>query len=481
MKKSEHWMAVALVLGGLSHSRVTHATEVPSAYARKQHNAVPQLRNDIARAVPLTLAQAASPSHLPPPPLPPPAAEPPLAVPVSVHGSYFTRYELRENYDKLGVSAGRFQEGDRAVYRFRTSITTGPMDIGGDKAVMLHFAPQASGFYPGAGTASNTNATVGESDLGVVEGYLRLKTPDWDLDVGRFIMNYGISAVIGSLDWHQSARSFQGARWMLHLPEKAFVDLFMTQQAEGAPGERAFARGDEYFTGAYAGLGSLVPGLNVLDVYALAKVWGGRAPTEMSEKVSAAMQATLGSLVKGDLGPLDYIVEGGVQFGKRRVAPMMVNVNRDVLAYNIDGELGLKLGGFRVAGYGAYASGEDGTGKLNSWDELYPTTHMFFGLMDIIGIRSNIADAALRLSYAAPANLLFKFDFHNFFRPEDANSALMGSQDGYAGSEGNLHVIHKLGKGLVLRAMYGFFVPNDEIYARKDAAHYLEVELRYDI
>lgn len=417
------------------------------------------------------------PTAAPLPPPPPAPASPPLTV----YGSYFTRYELRRNYDKLGVSGGRFTEGDRAVYRLRTALATGPIDIGGDKAVVLYFAPQASGFYPGAGTAGSSNATIGESDLGVVEGYLRLKSVSWDLDVGRFIMNYGNSAVIGSLDWHQSARSFQGLRYGLHLPEKAFVDVFLTQQAEGVPGETRYAGGDEYFAGVYSGLGSMV-GLKALDIYALTKIWGGRAATPMSEKVPVAVQATIGSLIKGDVGILDYNLEGGVQFGKRRLTNMMVNSNRSVFAYQVEGELGVKLlPGFRAAGYGAYASGENGTGKLNNWDELYPTTHMFFGLMDIIGIRSNIADAALRLSYATPGTMVFKLDVHNFFRPEDANAAVMGKQNGYVGSEANLHVIHKLGKGMTLRGMYGAFLPNDEVYPRDSLAHYLEVELRYDI
>jgi len=161
---------------------------------------------------------------------------------------------------------------------------------------------------------------------------------------------------------------------------------------------------------------------------------------------------------------------------------MMVNSNRSVFAYNVEGELGVKFApGFRAAGYGAYASGENGSGKLNNWDELYPTTHMFFGLMDIIGIRSNIADAALRLSYASPATMVFRLDVHNFFRPQDANAVAMGKQNGYVGSEANLNVIHKLGKGLTLRGLYGVFVPNEDIYPSDSTAHYVELEMRYDI
>lgn len=443
------------------------------------------------------------------PAAPPPAAPAPAAtaaaapapvaklentggVPVEVHGSYFSRYEWRQNYDELGVSGGRFLEGDRAVYRFRTSLTTGPMDVGGDRKVIAHFAPQASGFYPGAGTAGNTNPTIGESDLGVVEGYLRLKDPTWSLDVGRFIMNYGISAVIGSLDWHQSARSFQGARFTYQLPEKAYVDAFFTQQVEGSSADPRFTGGDEYFAGIYSGLAPLVPVFKTFDVYALSKAWGSRSETATNPKVGRAIQTTVGTLIKGEAGPLDYILEGGLQFGKRRRplnAMTMATKNDEVLAYNIDAEIGVKVAkGLRVAGYGAYVSGEDGKGKVNSWDELYPTTHAFFGLTDVMGQRTNIADGAFRASYAATEKTMLRLDFHNFFRPEDYNLARMGKQSGYAGSEADMHLIQKLGKGLVARALYGVFIPGSDMFyknamateASDKTAHYVEVELRYD-
>jgi Alginate export len=409
-----------------------------------------------------------------------PVATPPLGQPVTINGSYFTRYELRSNYDRLGVSKGRFQEGDRTVYRFRTSLTTGPMSVGADRTVTAVFSPQASGFLPGAGTAGSTNPTIGESDLGVVEGFIRIASPLWDLEVGRFIMNYGNSAVIGSLDWHQSARSFQGARWVLHLPEKAHVDAFFTQQVEGSPAVDRFTGGDEYFAGAYAVLGPMVHGLKALDVYALSKLWGARSGGAPAMHLGNAVQTTVGSLVKGDVGVMDYNLEAGLQFGQRRLATMVAS-NADVFAYNVELELGVKAGKkMRMAAYGALVSGDDGEGSNNAWDELYPTGHAFFGLMDVMGPRSNIADAAFRWSYAITGETTAKFDFHNFFRPQDANPILTGKQDGYAGSEANLNLAHKLGKGLVVRGLYGLFLPNKDVYGIKDVAHYLEAELRYD-
>jgi len=416
-----------------------------------------------------------------------PAAEeeaaPPLGVPVTVHGSYFSRYELRSGYDTLGVSRARFQEGDRAVYRFRTSFTTGPIDVGKGNSVVLQFSPQASGFYPGNGSANNVNATIGETDLGVVEGFMRLQNAAYALDVGRFIMNYGNSAVIGSLDWHQAARSFQGARLRLNVGEGGFTDFFVTQLREGAPGNDDFLAGDAYFAGAYAGLGALIEPLKVLDVYALVNGVGVTANGD-GGRVPGAVEATIGSLIKGGAGILDYQAEGGVQFGKRVAG----GASRDVFAFNIEGELGLKLApGFRVAGYGAFVSGDDGDGQgsIGSWNELYPTTHKFFGLTDVMGFRSNIADAALRFAFKSSSGVIFKADFHNFFRPNTAGQGgafYQNQEKGYAGSEANLHAIYIIGKGLKVRAMYGVFVPNKDTFGgNDDPANYFELELRYDI
>ena len=126
-----------------------------------------------------------------------------------------------------------------------------------------------------------------------------------------------------------------------------------------------FIGNDEYFTGIYSGLAPLVPALKALDVYALAKVWGPRSATMTTGSVSTAVQATVGALLKATMGALDYQLEGGIQFGKRRLTPMMAApVNRGVMAFNIDGEFGVTLApGLRLAGYGAYVTGEDGSGK----------------------------------------------------------------------------------------------------------------------
>jgi hypothetical protein len=75
---------------------------------------------------------------------PPPAEAKPAWSPVFT-GSYLTRYEVRADYDDMGVSRARFLEGDAAFFRLRFGIGTGLIDVGEGLKVGLQFTPQASG------------------------------------------------------------------------------------------------------------------------------------------------------------------------------------------------------------------------------------------------------------------------------------------------------------------------------------------------
>ena len=284
--------------------------------------------------------------------------------PLEVGTSIWTRYEMRENYDKLGVSRGRFQEGDFAVYRARLTLKTAAINIGADQKVTVHFCPQADGFW------GEQPSTVSNPNLGVYEAFLRLDNALLTLDVGHFAMNYGDALVIGDLRWHQTARSFDGARLRLKPGGAAWIDLFFTQLDEGllGPDADAFA-GDVYFTGLYASFGGLISDKTTIEPYVLAQIW---TEQEDGSTVVArpATQATVGLRALQKYGWLDVRFEGGVQFGKRRLGGGALNP--DVLAFQIDGEVGFTfVKGLRLSLEGLFASGDnpDTDDKVEGYDE----------------------------------------------------------------------------------------------------------------
>jgi hypothetical protein len=453
----------------------------------------------------------------PPPPVvvvaPAPAAPPP-PPPVGIvpTGSFFGRYEVRANYDEIGVSRpARFIEGDAFFYRARFGLATTPLPISESANVTLQFTPQTAGVM---GTLPNT---ISDASIGLHEGYLRAATSSVRFDVGRFEMNYGDSLVIGSLDWNETGRSFDGLRTRIapNGPTGYYVDVFGTQIDEGRPDlVTPFAGGDHYFLGVYAGVGPAITAGLDLDFYALAQIIPSadaidlapmdpmNAPTERE----SAGEGTLGVRAKQKIDMFDYRAEAGVQFGKRigtfptmamgmAVPPPATLDAVDAFAYQLDAEVGVSAleDTLRVGLEGMIASGDDPTtaDKNEGWNELYPTAHKFLGLADIFHQggqkRTNVGSGVLHIT-AKPATMVtLQLDGHLFTRLQGMTA--MGKDGGFAGAEIDTAAVYALGKGLNLKLLYALFAPGKDFYpqgptaqtADEKLAHYMELELRYDL
>lgn len=438
-------------------------------------------------------ASRTTPSPVPPRPYrdqavmaPQPSPEPdtarPSLLPVEASTSTWTRFESRSNYDTLGVSRGRFVEGDAVFYRARLGLRTNPLDLGDGITGLVQFSPQASGRLGSIGTTT-------ERPLGIYEGYFRFQGERASFDGGRFMMNYGDALVVGNLDWNQPGRAFDGFR-SRYAFDGAFLDAFVTltsrdgvTPAEGHPVvTEPFLGGDSYFWGLYAGLGPLLAQGLELDVYALglSNVTTEGLPSADDPTVTVtrggATEVTLGARVKQKVGAFDYRLEAGTQVGTRPLTGP-TGGSQDVFAYQADGEVGYSFGStLRLAVNGVIASGDDPTtGDAEGWFELFPTGHKFLGLMDIIGPRTNVASGVFKGSARVTESLGFMLDAHVYARLEDGGLGQVGS-DKLAGYELNAQLLQKIGAPGRLRGLYGIFIPNAGHYASGDPAHYVEIE-----
>ncbi len=411
-------------------------------------------------------------------------------IPLEVTGSFFTRYELREGYERIGIVGPRFREMDAVAYRARLGLATVPQRVSDGLEALVRFTPQASGFWQAGG--------LNDAELGLHEGYLRLQSCGARFDAGRFEMAYGEHLVIGNVGWHQTGRSFDGARLRLGTkPARAWVDLVFTVSSEGLPAlYEPIGAGDLYFTGVYAGVGPLLGEKLELDLYALTHIWPGTDVPESAPGAGdggereAAAELTLGSRVKTRVGIVDLRAEGGVQLGARRAAPDQVAEAVSTLAFQIDGEVGLNLADerLRIAGGGLYASGDDPdtADKNEAYNQLYPTAHRWLGFADIMGGRSNVAGPIARAALRLPYEIKLAVDGHFFFRPADRTTTAPDgttstAESSYAATEIDTSLGYGLGKGLILRGMYALFLPASEQYPSTDPVHFFEVELRYNI
>jgi len=429
-------------------------------------------------AAPLVIDPAPAPVAAPPPEAaaPPPPPPPPLKF----GATYFTRYELRSG--DLPVIGNRPLNADTIFYRARISLASAPLDLGGGLSSSVYFEPQASGAYDVGGELNDVG-------LDLHQGFLSLMSAGYKLDIGRFELAYGEHLVLGSVPWHQTGRAFNGGRIRIaRSPESAYLDVFATLLDEGKldgvtqrPGKSYIGSRDQYFVGAYAGIGPALGKLD-LDIYLLSKVWfGGPLTTmgmnDMGEMTTNTVDAdpaarlTLGTRIKQDVGIVDYRVEAGIQVG----AVQVDDKTPKVFAYQADGEVGVKAGSiFRIAAHGFIASGDDPKTATNTaWDQLFPTAHKFLGLSDVFGGRTNVAGAALHATVAFTPTLKAAIDGHTFFRPEPA----MGKKS-YAGSEVDVGLAYAIAPSLVLRGLYGAFVPSKSgSFATDEVQHYLEIEI----
>jgi hypothetical protein len=410
-----------------------------------------------------------------------------------VTGSFWTRYELREGYAEHGLPHPRLhREGDTIVSRARLGLKTNSVHIGESARVSATFVPQAAYTF---GTTGTPVTILDSPPLTIYEGYASVGSDRYRFDAGRFAMDYGDALVIGNLGWNEAARAFNGAR--LHLTPASspmFVDVFATLIVEGRALTLEPISGDTYFYGAYAGLGPFIAEKFDLDVYLLGQTltsYEATDPTDDTVTLSrgSATELTFGSRVKGEVAIVDYRVEAGVQFGSTTPEPTTTAAtpaSADKTAFQADGEVGVApVAGLRLMGGGFFATGNDSdTPQDEGWNELYPTGHKWLGLSDVAGVRTNIAGARAGIKYGGLEWLVASVDFHTFSRLQTDATGV----DGSMGSELDLNLIHPIGKGAAVRAMYAVFLPNEDFWTPKspdpdnaaDPIHFLEVQFGYD-
>lgn len=402
----------------------------------------------------------------------------PSLAPLQITTSTWTRFEVREGYDRLGVSRGRFQEGDAFFYRARLGVRTAPLELTPGWEGFVQFTPQVTGVL-------GQTDTVTAPNLGVYEAYFKIQNETFSFEAGRFRMNYGDSLVIGDLDWSHTGRSFDGFRGRYSLEGGAYVDAFVTLTAPqgGGPAEgypsinSPFLGGDFYFWGVYAGWGALIDPSLELDTYLLGMSnREGRSAAASGSEIGGATEFTLGARIKRAVENIDYRLEAGVQLGTRPI-PVLFGGNQSVFAYQADGELGVTWEKkYRVALNGVIASGDNqDPGQSRGWHELFPTGHKFLGLMDVMGARTNIAQIAIKSQAQLNPSLRAALDAYLFSRLTEGGLGRSGS-DQLAGYEIDAQLIQQLGRWGLVRGLYGLFIPHGNHYGTGSVAHYMEIQ-----
>lgn len=247
------------------------------------------------------------------------------------------------------------------------------------------------------------------------QGYVRLggtETLPVSLKVGRQELSYGDERLVGAFDWDNVGRSFDAAK--LRYEQSTFwVDAFVGRVV--VPNDNKFDQPnwDDWFSGIYGSTRSLLPKTE-LQLYFLADNANSHSPkdvTSYGKGNSPRDIYTVGTrfqTLPGQLQAWDLTGEFAGQFGDFEYAPGtagVVNGKRlNQLAYATHLEGGYTFSSPfkpRLALGFDYASG-DGNPKdneHNTFVNLYPTNHRYYGAMDFLSWQ-NLLDPYFKASIA---------------------------------------------------------------------------------
>lgn len=332
------------------------------------------------------------------------------------------------------------------------------------------------------------NPNVESDTFDLHQGYIQLgngKDCPFSLKLGRQEMIYGDERLIGASDFNNLGRVFDAAK-LRYEDKDLWVDLFTSRVV--VPDDNNFNVSNEYdtFSGIYASTKTLIPKQET-QVYFLAR---------NTERGSLTLQTgglvglpsprdiyTIGGRVKslpGKFNGWDYEGEGAYQFGRFKATAASKSLDQEAFAVHVAGGYTWAKSSVqpRVGLEYNFASGDSSStdSKHETFENLFPTNHKFYGFMDFISwqnIHNLRATASIKpykgLSVTADYHLFWLADTHDSFynvvgAPRTGGGT--GTGTGYAinskygsfvGSEFDLIATYAIKPYAVLQAGYGHF------------------------
>lgn len=247
---------------------------------------------------------------------------------------------------------------------------------------------------------------LGDSERGVI-----------GVRTGRQELNFGDQRLIGSADWNNTARSFDAARLTLHPVSGVRVDAFASSVVVPVDGTFDHHHAGDNLDGLYGGLEKLIPN-SVIEPYVLWRI----SPRIKNEAGAIAnlSEYTTGVRWVGKLPRnFDYGTEMDIQRGGLGSDQVRAWAGHWVGGYTI-ATLQYKP---RIFVEYNYASGDDNPkdGIRGTFDQLYPTAHNKYGLLDQVGWK-NIQDLRTGVEMKPAKRWTTSAIFHDWYLadPHDA-------------------------------------------------------------
>ena len=305
----------------------------------------------------------------------------------------------------------------------------------------------------------------GDDTFDLRQAYIQIgEDKGLSLKVGRQLITYGDERILGPLEWNNLSRSWDEAK-LRYEGDKWWVDAFaaslVTFQDDKMNRSDLFDNKGLGRNQVLSGLYFSTTGLDfqTTDLYALF--------LHEQFPVGDSDFATFGTRWKstaGKFGPWDYDAEFVAQTGKVKGKDLASFAGHAEVGYTFDAPWKPRF----ALDYD-YGSGDGNAkdGKVNTFQNLYPTNHLYYGYMDVFSWQ-NIHDINASFKISPCKTVTAKLDYHMFWLA-DTNDAwyrangvatvrpITPGADSFAGSELDLTVTYAPKKWLSFQVGYSHF------------------------
>ena len=373
-----------------------------------------------------------------------------------------TRFEYRDNNYDFNSGLRTINDDSWLLNRFRLSMQLKPAD-------WLTFYVQGQDAREIASDRADIPGLLGaegDNPFDLRQLYVEIgdaKVSPLSLKVGRQVLLYGDQRLIGPLEWSNISRTFDAVKLRYTGKDGLWVDAFVSSVVVIDRFGMDDSDKDSLLSGLYAHIPTL--GIQDTELYAL----------YFDDTNRNDHFLTLGTHWKsmpGKFGPWDYETEFVMQTGKAGGRDLRAFASYIEGGYTFKAPWKPRLG--LEYSYGS-GDGNAADNKQGAFQNLFPTNHLHYGLMDVFSW-SNIHDVALHLSAKPTAKLTTSLDYHvlwladtaDIWRRANATTAVRpanAAASNYAGSELDVLVTYAASSHLTLTAGYSHFFAGDYLNA----------------
>jgi alginate export protein len=431
-------------------------------------------------ATSLAFAQTPAPKTAGPAPVPgftlvPP---PPAYAPIKLGSFTFDvqekmRYEVRDNNFDFNSALNSPQDAGWLLQRFR-------LGLGYDINPWIELYVQGQDVREiGDSRARQIGVGGAEGDdiFDILKACIQIGNTKkgFSATLGRQFLAYGDQRLIGPLEWANQARSFDAfkfrytaSQWSLDAFTASPVTFTNNKWNKSDLLDQTEHR-NAFISGLYFST-LFVPFNTTTDFYAFHYRDDGTA--SFGAPIGSTSFVTLGTLWKGDpkkLGGFDYDTEMDFQTGKVGGRSLTAYAGHWGAGYNWLKSPWKPRFGMQYN----YASGDGSPNdnKVGTFQNLFPTNHMFYGYMDTTAWQ-NLHNPQVNLSFMPTPKMKVMLDYHLYWNANNADAwyrangttrvrplnAASSSASSFRGQEFDLTVSYKFNPHVALLTGYSYFI-----------------------